>query len=340
MKITDFHWEKYSFPFRTPFKNSGYIYRERQGFYLFVEFDYGNTQIGECAPLPGVNRESIGDIALELEQIEAKLPDYFFSDKDEFSSFISSLTALPSLRFAFAQIIDSCTNYEEAGEIKLEQNSVISASGTDEMMRIAKTHIDKGFSTLKLKIGVNSPDDEIELIKKISSQFPHVKLRLDSNSIFELNEAIGYLRRLSGFNIEYIEDPVATVEEMYQLSEITPIPLAADIFISSLADIDEFLQNSKINHFVIKPMAFADILLLSNYKFGREISITLSSSFESFVGRIYNYFLASRFEGIHGLATSTQLAENISELPFDEDRANIVFIPDEVINWLNKKVLF
>lgn len=339
MKITDFHWEKFSFPFRIPFKNSGYVYKSREGFYLFIEFDFSQTFIGECAPLPGINKESIGDVALELEQIEEKLSGYEFNDKPEYVSVISQLTDSPSLKFAFAQIIDTYLTQNSDLQINLRQNVVISAGTVEKMEQQVDKIVKTGFTTIKLKVGYNLPQDEIALIKKISDKYPDIKLRLDANSALSLDEAREYIDSISGYNIEYFEDPVAGLEEMYQLSLNSSIPVAADLFIKSFEDICKFSQNSNIKHFIIKPMAFEDILFLSGKKFDEDIFITISSTFESFAGRIYNYILASQSNTVHGLATSGMLAENLNDIPFVEDTPEISFHKNNVLNWLADKVL-
>jgi len=341
MKITGFYWERFAFNFTTPFKNSGRGYREKEGFYIYAEIDNRNTYVGECSPLPGVNGESIGDAALELEHLSDNITGFEFFNYGDAVLFINNSTLLPSLKFALTQIFFTSLLTESLPDsLSIKLNGIISKRENQEMLRDISLLTKSGFHTIKLKIGNDSPKKEIALVREMANRYPEVQFRLDANSAFSYQEAVEYIDNLTGSNIEYMEDPVASPDEMKKLSEISPIPIAADAFISSLTEINHFMDDSRIRHFIIKPMAFQDTPSLPIITFPQEAKIIISSSFESFVGRIFNYILASRFVNSHGLATASLLNEGLTDNPFKEDLPLITFAPKDVLFWLNDKVLY
>jgi len=341
MKVTGFYWERFAFNFNTSFKNSGRVYREKEGFYIYAEIDNLNTFVGECSPLPGVNSESIGDVALELEQLNDNIIGFEFYDYGETVSFINRTTPVSSIKFALTQIFFTSLLTEILPDsLSIKLNGIISRGDIQDVLHNISILAKNGFNTIKLKIGNDSPENEITVIREIADRFPAVSFRLDANSALSYQEALNFIDKISGLNIEYFEDPLASPDEMKKLSEISPIPIAADTFISGLSDINQFMHNSRIRHFIIKPMAFQDTPSLPAITFPEGAQIIISSSFESFVGRIFNYILASRFSNVHGLATASLLNEGLIDTPFREDLPVITFAPKNVLSWLNDKVLY
>lgn len=64
-----------------------------------------------------------------------------------------------------------------------------------------------GFSALKLKGGVMSPDEEIEAVSVLRDAFPDVPLRLDPNAAWTVPTAVRVGQSLEGV-LEYLEDPL------------------------------------------------------------------------------------------------------------------------------------
>jgi len=68
---------------------------------------------------------------------------------------------------------------------------------------------DKGFDTFKIKVGLNLKVDQLKL-EKIRNYFPNdISILTDANQKWSVSEAIHWMKSISEFNIEWIEEPVA-----------------------------------------------------------------------------------------------------------------------------------
>jgi len=67
----------------------------------------------------------------------------------------------------------------------------------------------KGFDTFKIKIGLDLKSDQIKL-EKIRQHFSNdISILTDANQKWSVSEAIRWMKSISEFNIEWIEEPVA-----------------------------------------------------------------------------------------------------------------------------------
>ena len=88
-----------------------------------------------------------------------------------------------------------------------------------------------GFRAIKLKGGVHRPADEFKALELIRADFPDAPLRWDPNAAWSVETSIRIAHRLmaSGMDLEYLEDPTATLEGMSQVRKAVSIPLATNM---------------------------------------------------------------------------------------------------------------
>ena len=65
---------------------------------------------------------------------------------------------------------------------------------------------------------------------------PGGKLRVDANGAWTVDQAERAIRALDRYDLEYVEQPVATLEEMAQLRRRVDVPLAADESVRTAED--------------------------------------------------------------------------------------------------------
>lgn len=80
----------------------------------------------------------------------------------------------------------------------------------DEAAKEAEIMVEKGFTILKLKTGVNeNPMDDVEMARQVrKAAGGHVRLRADANQGYDVHTAIRVIRAMEEFNLESIEQPV------------------------------------------------------------------------------------------------------------------------------------
>ncbi|QIS22848.1 enolase C-terminal domain-like protein [Nocardia terpenica] len=107
----------------------------------------------------------------------------------------------------------------------------------DGVLRLARKFVRHGgFRSFKLKGGVMAPEEEIAAVRALAAEFPGLPLRLDPNGGWSLRTALRVAEELAG-TVEYLEDPVATVDDMAQVHRRTGIPLATNMIVTSMDEV-------------------------------------------------------------------------------------------------------
>ena len=128
----------------------------------------------------------------------------------------------------------------------------------EEMAKDSLDAINRGFNTLKIKVGKDALLD-IERMKMIRKAIGYdVKLRIDANQGWKAKEAVKTLRRMEdeGLDIELVEQPVIAhdVEGLKFVTDNVSIPVLADESVFSPLDALNILQKRAADLINIKLM--------------------------------------------------------------------------------------
>ena len=101
-----------------------------------------------------------------------------------------------------------------------------------------------GFRVSKLKGGVLSPDQELETLRQIAARLgkDHL-LRIDPNSIWNVETAIRIGQALKSLPMEYYEDPVDGFEKMAEVRSKTGLKFGSNMFVKSFDDVGPAIKN-------------------------------------------------------------------------------------------------
>lgn len=103
----------------------------------------------------------------------------------------------------------------------------------DGIVEQARRFVDLfGFRSLKLKGGVMPAEQEVAAIRALRRAFPEMPLRLDPNAVWDLATTLRVLPELEEL-LEYLEDPVAGLDEMAAVARATRLPLATNMVVTS-----------------------------------------------------------------------------------------------------------
>ncbi|MCL2917199.1 o-succinylbenzoate synthase [Shewanella litorisediminis] len=141
---------------------------------------------------------------------------------------------------------------------------------------------------VKVKVGQTSMETELKLIHGILAERPQLKLRLDANQGFELDDAIDFCACLPRDAIDYIEEPCRNPADNPALFRAVGIGYALD---ESLALSDfhfpEDPQSQGLRALVLKPMLLgspARVQAFIDDAHSRGIRCVISSALESSLG--------------------------------------------------------
>ena len=99
----------------------------------------------------------------------------------------------------------------------------------DIMARAKDLTARHGFSTLKYKGGVKTPEEEIRILRSLREAFPEAKLRYDPQAIYSPSTAIRIGRAVEALDLEYYEDPCWGNIAMARVRDALSIPLASNM---------------------------------------------------------------------------------------------------------------
>ncbi len=195
----------------------------------------------------------------------------------------------------------------------VEINTMIPRVPPDVAARMA---VAAGCRTVKVKVG--DPEGEARVRAVREAVGPAVHIRLDANGSWDLAEAIHSLDVLAGYDIELVEDPVPTLDELARLRRRCSIPVAAETSIRTIEDVDEMRRLGAADVLVIKPQRIGGIGAALRAAELAGIPVVVSSALETSVGlasclAVAAALPASRYA--HGIGTATLLMEDVTSLP-------------------------
>lgn len=79
----------------------------------------------------------------------------------------------------------------------------------EKLVRLSRQAVDDGFSLIKLKVGADPTDDERRLRLVREAVGPDIKVAIDANQIWSVDQAIEWVRSLSHHDLYWIEEPTA-----------------------------------------------------------------------------------------------------------------------------------
>lgn len=296
MKLTSFKYFPYDLSFHNQFKTSTDTFKRRKVFFIELRDESGNSFWGEAAPLPQFHSESYDEVENELKNLSGIQVFRCGNSLIELFDYVSSLTLLPAVRFAFEQVFMNCLLYHNINSSillpaskEINVNALMGLSDFESSKKRIRQLISLGYNVIKLKTSDEDFHQLYELIAWVVGELnAKLKFRIDPNGSWNMKNTLLRSKRLEFFPIEYIEQPVKDTNELIKLSFESPIPLATDESLRTLIDAEYLIADSNIKFFIIKPMLFGgvqSIFKLIDFTDHKDVKIITSSSLESNIGR-------------------------------------------------------
>jgi O-succinylbenzoate synthase len=180
-----------------------------------------------------------------------------------------------------------------------------------------------GATTFKIKVGSNAHED-IARTNTIRSLRPGAKIRIDANGLLSVDQAVSLLQLVG--DIEYIEQPCATLEELRELKKRIDVKIVGDEVLRKAKDPFAVDLAGAIDYLMLKVQPLGGITRAHRLAEHHKLPVVVSSALESAVGISYGLILAASFEDMTfdcGLGTGSLLAKNVAELPIVDGKIQI-----------------
>ena len=276
--------EEKTLHFKQPAGTSRGVYTERKVWYVTLS-DGEREGIGECAPLPDLSCDAMGDeaygkILRKMCETVCQTGEIPYDDLRDYPSMLFGLeTALLSLQSNLSPLTSHLSPltsdlspltsdlspllFDTAfsrGEVGIPINGLVWMGSYEEMLKRMEEKLEKGFRCVKLKIGAIDFEQELDLVKRIRERFSfhEVELRLDANGAFKYEEALYKLELLSQYAIHSIEQPIRQGQWAYmaELCRESPLPIALDEELIGVNDPEmkrHMLNIIKPRYIILKP---------------------------------------------------------------------------------------
>ena len=123
----------------------------------------------------------------------------------------------------------------EPGADAIPVNCTLAAGPPDEVAAAAEKGLRQGYSCFKLKVGLPDDDDRVGAVRRAIGSWP--ALRLDANGAWQPDQAVEAIRRLEPHDIQLVEQPCATLEQLAEVRRRVEVPVAADESIAGPRDV-------------------------------------------------------------------------------------------------------
>lgn len=316
---------KYTLQFKTPAGTSRGVLTTKETWFIILKED-DKTGIGECGILRGLSIDDRPDYETKLKwacEYIANGLDTLYERLTEFPSIQIGLeTAFKSLQAEDPfEIFPSRFSRGEAG---IPINGLIWMGDKEYMKKQISEKLEEGFNCLKMKIGAIDFNTELDLLRSIRKEFSvtDIELRVDANGVFDPKDALEKLHLLSELDLHSIEQPIkqGQWDEMAQLCEVTPLPIALDEELIGVFTSEEkvkLLHTIKPQFIILKPSFIggfkgSDHWISLAKKEG--IGWWITSALESNVGlnAISQYTFTKNSKLPQGLGTGSLYTNNIA----------------------------
>ena len=344
-------------PFRRPFATATGMWLHREAWILFVTGPDGRIGVGEAVLQPdateveetilarlireAADRATSGDVP-DVEELELLgTPGRAFRaamDAGRLDLLPDEDAGMDGGRAAGGEVeripvrTDAGSTGARTTRPGVPVNGTIGFGGPAAGAEAALQAIEAGFTTLKLKAGVER--ETLDLVARVrairTAVGPDIRLRLDVNGAWDLPIAEERLEAVARFAIEYAEQPLPADDGAgaAELRRRVEVPIAADEAAASIVAVRRLLAEGAVDVLVVKParvggpVAVAEIAAAAA---SHGVPVVVSTLFETGIGISAALrasmglpsVLGSRFAAplAHGLATFGLLEHDLLEEP-------------------------
>jgi len=231
----------------------------------------------------------------------------------EWSPFLDydDATCISWLRAAREAAVDG---WPEPVRTAVPVNCTVPAVGPAKAAEIVRA---SGCGTAKVKVAEPGQTlaDDLARVEAVRDAIGSGRVRIDANGGWSVDQAVLCLKELSRFDLEYVEQPCATVEELAAVRRRTGVLVAADESIRRAEDpmLVKKLEAADIAVLKVQPIGGVRACLEIAEQLG--LPVVVSSALETSVG----------------IAAGVALAAALPELPYACGLATVSMFTSEVV---------
>jgi o-succinylbenzoate synthase len=307
----------YALPFRQPYVTASGTLTRREMVLLRLRDGEGRVGLGEAVPLSLRGGTALGEVVRELAEATAGNPGVAELERRVAALSAPARCAVVTALYDLRQRADTPPGASEKPRYA-RCNATLVAGEPAAVAADAERWSAAGFTTFKLKLGAAGGDDVGQVRAVRAAIDPMARIRIDANGAWSVEEAKRVLAALEPYDVELAEQPVATMEELARVAADSPIPIAADESVESVADAERAQRLGACEIVGVKLSKVGGVAAAE--RIAAVLPTFLSSALDGPVGIAAAVELAARGEVhrpfdeplAHGLATQLLFAETVA----------------------------
>lgn len=172
------------------------------------------------------------------------------------------------------------------------------------------------FPAVKVKVRDRSG---IDLVAKVRDAVgPSVALRVDANGAWDVETAVDMIGRLAAYDLELVEEPVGSLDDLARVRRRVSVPLAADECVRSVDDARRLRVLGAADALVLKVQPLGGVRAALAVADAAGVPAIASSMMETSVGLAAGVALAAALPELPfacGLATASLLEADVTHHP-------------------------
>lgn len=206
--------------------------------FVRLETRQGQSAWGCTVAHPQLTGEEPRDVIKACQACAAKAPDLHPTNIEYSLAELNGLaqdapSALCAFDLAFHDLLSLAADmplYRLLGGYRdrIQTSITVPIASVEESVEMAERHAAEGFRILKIKGGLD-PEVDVQRVKAIHRALPALKLRLDADGGYSVQQALDVARALKE-TIEILEQPTPPddLTALRQVRELSPLPVVAD----------------------------------------------------------------------------------------------------------------
>lgn len=243
MKITEVRLGIVRVPLRTPFRTALRTVESVEDIIVSIHTDSAHVGYGEAAPTALITGDTRGAIVGAISEVIApRLVGREIADLNALTALVQSALARNTSAKAAVEIAlyDLFAQLHGAplyrilggGDPVLGTDITISVDAIDTMVADALSAVDRGYASLKIKVGTDPVTDLARIHAVHAAVDGRASLRLDANQGWTPKQAVRAMRQLedAGIHAELLEQPVRAhdLEGLKYVTDHVHTPVMAD----------------------------------------------------------------------------------------------------------------
>jgi o-succinylbenzoate synthase len=179
--------------------------------------------------------------------------------------------------------------------------------------------VDLDARTVKVKVGRTDPAADLARVAALRARLgPTVRIRLDANGAWDVDTALGFLHAVAALDIEFVEQPVAALDDLARVRAGAPVAVAADECVRSVADAERLRAIGAADVLVLKVQPLGGVRSALAVAEAAGLPVVVTSMFETSIGLAAGLALACALTEPPrpcGLATLDRIAGDVVREP-------------------------